>query len=266
MTNYTNYAELQNNYSIGGVEMSRRKSVLSGVLVALLILLLAVMTGCEAEKKETEKEEKKEEAAEVYKRAETITSAEEAKKLLEEGNKRFVEDKAAKQDISSEKRKTLSTKGQKPFAIIVSCSDSRVPPELVFDQGLGDVFVVRVAGNVVDPIAIGSVEYAVEHLKAPFIVVMGHEKCGAVKATVEGGEAPGSIGAIVEKIKPSVEKAKATGATGDQLVEKAVDENVKAVIAELEKSPIIEEAVKGGKLTIAGAKYHLESGEVTWFE
>jgi carbonic anhydrase len=225
------------------------------------------MTGCEAEKKETKEEEKKEEVSgEVYKRAETITSAEEAKKLLEEGNKRFIEDKAAKQDISSEKRKTLSTKGQKPFAIIVSCSDSRVPPELIFDQGLGDVFVVRVAGNVVDPIAIGSVEYAVEHLKAPYILVVGHEKCGAVKATVEGGEAPGSIGSIVEKIKPSVDKAKATGATGDELVEKAVDENVTAVIAELEKSPIVGEAIEGGKLTIAGAKYHIESGEVTWFE
>jgi len=246
--------------------MSRRKSVLSGVLMALLILLLAVMTGCEAEKKETEKEEKKEEVAEVYKRAETITSAEEAKKLLEEGNKRFVEEELLKKDMGSARREELSTKGQKPFAVIVSCSDSRVPPELIFDQALGDVFVVRVAGNVVDPIAVGSVEYAVEHLKAPYVLVMGHEKCGAVKATVEGGEAPGSIGSIVEKIKPSVDKAKASGATGEELVEEAVDENVSAVVAELEKSPILEEAVKDGKLTIAGAKYHLESGEVTWLE
>lgn len=243
--------------------MIKKKSILAAILIALLILTLAVMTGCETTTKEGETEEKT--TGEVYERAETITSPEEAKKLLEEGNKRFTDEEILKKDISSAKLEELA-KGQKPFAVIVTCSDSRVAPELFFDQGLGDIFVVRVAGNVVDPIGVGSVEYAVEHLKAAYVLVVGHEKCGAVKATVEGGAAPGSIGSIVEKIKPSVEKAKASGVTGEELVEKAVDENVSAVMADLEKSLILEEAVKAGKIKIEGAKYHLESGEVTWFE
>ena len=245
--------------------MGKSRSMLAMILVALLLLLGLSMTGCESGQKESTDGET-EETAEVYKRAETITSGEEAKTLLEEGNKRFVDEEYAGKDMGEKKRKDLSTEGQKPFAIIVSCSDSRVPPELIFDQAVGDIFIIRVAGNVVDPIAIGSVEYAVEHLKAPYLLVMGHEKCGAVKATVEGGEAPGSIGSIVAKIQPAVDKAKGTGATGDQLVEEAVDENIAAVMAELEKSPVIEEAVESGKLTVAGAKYHLGSGEVTWLE
>ncbi len=144
----------------------------------------------------------------------------------------------------------------------MTCSDSRVPPELIFDQALGDLFVVRLAGNVVDPVAIGSVEYAVEHLCTPLVVVMGHEQCGAVKAAVDGGKVPGSIGAIVQKIQPSVEKVQAAGTVGADLYEQTVDENVRAVIAELKGSPVIEHLLHAGQLTIVGAKYHLSSGEV----
>ena len=113
--------------------------------------------------------------------------------------------------LATSKRKEL-TKGQKPFAIVITCSDSRVPPELLFDQGLGDIFVVRVAGNVVDPIALGSIEYGAEHLNSPLLFILGHTKCGAVGATLEAkGKPEGNIGAIVKKIQPAVATAKKKG-------------------------------------------------------
>ncbi|NLI13597.1 MAG: carbonic anhydrase [Peptococcaceae bacterium] len=189
-------------------------------------------------------------------------SGKEALQLLLEGNKRFTEGNLAVKDTSAARRENLSTNGQKPFAIVVTCSDSRVPPELIFDQALGDIFVIRTAGNVVDEIATGSVEYAVEHLEVPLLVVMGHEKCGAVTAAVEGGEAPGSISAIVKKITPSVQKAKGSGFTGSALCEAACMENIGATVADLIKSPIVKHFVKDDKLKVVAAKYLLESGEV----
>ncbi|MDP4145412.1 MAG: carbonic anhydrase [Bacillota bacterium] len=205
---------------------------------------------------------------ETYKRAEVITSYDEAKKLLVEGNNRFSANKAAMKNISSERREELSKKGQHPFAIIVSCSDSRVPPELVFDQALGDLFVVRDAGNVIDAVTLGSVEYGAEHLNAPLIVVMGHEKCGAVIAAVDGGEASGSIGAITKKIIPSFEKAKAESpnATKAELYEKTADENIKNSIAEIKKSSVIKKLENEKKLKVIGAKYDLDTGIVTFME
>jgi len=235
-----------------------KRSALKFILVAMLVIALAVLSGCSAKVSDTAAPK----AADTAKKE--VKSGAEAKQLLTDGNNRFTAGSFAAKDLSSARRQELLA-GQKPFAIIVSCSDSRVPPELLFDQALGDLFVVRAAGNVVDPVAVGSVEYAVEHLGSPLIVVMGHEKCGAVKATVAGGEAPGSIGAIVAKIKPSVDKVKAAGVTGDELAEKSADENVQAVIAELEKSPIVKHFVESGKLTITGAKYHIGSGQVQWF-
>lgn len=186
----------------------------------------------------------------------------EALQLLVEGNKRFSQGNLAVKDMGAARRENLSTKGQEPFAVVITCSDSRVPPELLFDQALGDIFVIRTAGNVVDAIAIGSVEYAVEHLKTPLVVVMGHEKCGAVKATVDGGEAPGSISAIVNKIAPSVQKMRAAGLKGSVLCESVCTENIGATIADLLKSPIIKHFIKDGLLKIVAAKYHLGSGEV----
>ena len=186
--------------------------------------------------------------------------------MLVEGNSRFISGTLAYKDLGGKRRNDLVKNGQHPFAVVVSCSDSRVPPEEIFDQALGDLFVVRVAGNVVGPIETGSVEYAVEHLKAPLIVVLGHEQCGAVTAAVKGGEVPGSIGAIVEKIKPSVEKAQASGVNADELVEKSAELNVESSVAELEKSHIIKEFVESGKVKIIGAKYHLGSGSVEWLK
>lgn len=185
-----------------------------------------------------------------------------AKQMLVQGNQRYVSGKLAVKDLSAKRRADLVANGQKPFAVVVTCSDSRVPAELIFDQALGDLFVVRVAGNVVDPIALGSVEYGVEHLKAPLVVVMGHEKCGAVKATVDGGKTEGSIGAIVKKIKPSADKVKKSGAKGDALYEKTCDENIQATLADVKNSPIIKELSKKGEVTVVGAKYSLTSGKV----
>ncbi len=153
-------------------------------------------------------------------------NGDEALKKLIGGNKFYVAGKSRHPHQTIERRTELA-KGQNPFAVILGCSDSRVPPEILFDQGLGDLFVVRVAGNVVDNAVQGSIEYAVEELGVPLIMVLGHERCGAVKAAVDvvekGGELPGQIETIIDKIKPAVEKVK--GKPGD-LLENAINENV----------------------------------------
>lgn len=199
----------------------------------------------------------------VYQRPEKV-DAKQALQLLVDGNQRYVEGKFLQKDMGSTRREELVSKGQKPFVVVLTCSDSRVPPELIFDQALGDIFVIRVAGNVVSPVEMGSIEYGVEHLETPLLVILGHENCGAVKATVDGGEAPGSIGSIIDMIKPSVEKARAAGASDAGLYEAATDENTKAMVAEVKKSPVVKHLMEHGKLTVLGAKYHLNSGKVVF--
>jgi len=153
-------------------------------------------------------------------------------------------------------------KSQSPEAEILSCSDSRVPPEIVFDQGLGDLFVVRVAGNVASDTEIGSLEYGAEHLHIPLLVVLGHESCGAVTAAVQAGEPEGHIANLVDLIKPAIDKS--LGMPGDR-VSNAVRTNVQMVVQNLRKStPILSELVAEGKLKIVGAVYSLETGKVTW--
>jgi len=200
----------------------------------------------------------------VYRRDAEIKDPAKALALLKDGHARYVSGAPLAKDISQARRSELA-KGQKPFAVILTCSDSRVPPEVVFDQALGDLFVVRTAGNVVDPVVLGSIEYAVEHLGAPLVVVMGHTSCGAVKATVEGGEAPGSIGAITKLIAPAVEQAKAEGTRDSAFAEKSADNNVELQLAAVGGSKILEEKVKSQQLEIVGAKYDIESGMVGWF-
>jgi carbonic anhydrase len=152
--------------------------------------------------------------------------------------------------------------GQYPHAEILSCADSRVPPEIVFDQGLGDLFVVRVAGNVATDTEIGSLEYGAEHLHIPLLVVLGHESCGAVTAAVQGGEAEGHIAALVSLIKPAVDKSR--GMPGDP-VASAVRTNVEMVVQQLRSStPVLSELIAQGKLKIVGGVYSLKSGKVTW--
>ncbi len=178
---------------------------------------------------------------------------------LIEGNKRFVSMALSHPDQSTTQRLRLST-GQKPFAIVLGCSDSRVPPEVVFDQGLGDLFVIRVAGNVVDPVILASIEYAAGHLGSPLIVVLGHERCGAVHATAVGDEPHGHLGSLVELLQPAVAEAKSL--TGD-VVENAVRINVKRMVTSLRTSkPVLAELVEAGKLKIVGARYDLDTGEV----
>ena len=151
---------------------------------------------------------------------------------------------------------------QHPHAEILSCSDSRVPPEIIFDQGLGDLFIVRVAGNVASDTEIGSLEYGAEHLHIPLIVVLGHESCGAVTAAVQAGPGEGHITALVNLIKPAVEKSR--GLSGDP-VSNAVRTNVEMVVKQLRSSdPILSELVAHGKLKIIGGVYSLQTGTVNW--
>lgn len=201
-------------------------------------------------------------AVPIYKRTEIISSPDLAKQLLIEGNGRFISGKPLSKDLSSTKRMDLMENGQHPFAVIVSCSDSRVPPELLFDQALGDLFVIRVAGNIITPAELGSVEYAVEHLKTPLVVVLGHEGCGAVTAAVEGGEAPGSIAAIINKIRPAVNRARPMGLSGNELIEKSVDLNITNALMDIAESPIIKEGMHSKKVNIIGAKYDLDEGSL----
>ena len=192
-------------------------------------------------------------------------------KLLKAGNERFQKNKLLKVDVSNAKRETL-VNGQNPCAVIITCSDSRVPPELIFNQGLGDLFVIRVAGNVIDKVELGSVEYAVKHLNTSLIVVMGHEHCGAVEAAVEddGKKDQGNIGAIIDKIKPSIKKVKldkkikSENLQNEKLIEAVTDENINNSSLELEKSKVIKKELQKGNIKIVEAKYMLESGKVKW--
>jgi carbonic anhydrase len=191
----------------------------------------------------------------------SATSADETLKKLLGSNQNCVSGKLTQRDLLA--RRGELVQGQHPSAVVLSCSDSRVPPELIFDQGFGDIFVVRVAGNVADSVALGSIEYAVEHLNVPLIVVMGHDKCGAVAATVKGGEPEGNIRSIVERISPAVSKAKASGKTGEDLLDAAIIENVRSVTAGLTRdSAIIKHLVNEKKVKIIPAKYSLATGKV----
>ncbi|MFO0828611.1 MAG: carbonic anhydrase [Phycisphaerales bacterium] len=186
-------------------------------------------------------------------------AADVAMQRLMDGNKRFVSGHPLNADRDPARRSELAA-GQHPFAIVLTCSDSRVPPELVFDQGLGSIFVVRVAGNTADDVAIGSIEYAVEHLGARLIVVLGHEKCGAVAAAVKGGELPGHLPAVVADIRPLVAQAKAD--PGDP-VHNCVWLNAAHVAAQLRASgPILSEFVEHHGVEVQGAVYDLDSGVV----
>jgi carbonic anhydrase len=195
----------------------------------------------------------------------SAVSADQALQMLAEGNERFVSGNATHPDQSS-LRLAEVTSGQHPFAIVVGCSDSRVPPEIVFDQGIGDLFVIRTAGQVLDNAAIASIEYGVEHLGVPLVVVLGHDSCGAVTAVVAGGEAPGHLGSLVEAIQPAVDEAR--GAVGeDQLLNQSIDNNIFNIVQQIESSePVLAEYVADGRLQVVGARYHLETGAVDFYE
>lgn len=184
---------------------------------------------------------------------------------LMEGNLRYAQGNASHPHQSLEQRAELVS-GQHPFAVILGCSDSRIPPELIFDQGLGDVFVIRTAGEVVDNASLASIEYAVEHLDVPLVVVLGHDSCGAVTAAVQGGEAEGHLGSLMDFIRPAVEQAREAG-EGSDLLNGSIDNNVFNIVEALKSSqPVLSEKVEAGELMILGARYRLDSGLVEILE
>jgi len=186
-----------------------------------------------------------------------ITPDEALKKLME-GNQRYLSDNAINIGQLQEKRKE-SLLSQEPFATIVGCSDSRVPPEIIFDQNLGDIFVVRVAGNIVGPIEMDSVEYSVGVVHSPLILVLGHQNCGAVQAVVEGKGTSEDIAHIVPFIQKAVDQSK--NLPGDRLAN-AIKTNVKITVQNLKKNSILAPFIKKNKLKIVGGYYELGSGKV----
>ncbi|MBD1913302.1 MULTISPECIES: carbonic anhydrase [unclassified Leptolyngbya] len=178
---------------------------------------------------------------------------------LMEGNQRFVSSQQLNPNQNGARVVEVAA-GQAPFAAILSCADSRVVPEIAFDQGLGDLFVVRVAGNVAITEEIASEEYAVAVLKTPLLVVLGHERCGAVDAAVKGGEFPGVIESLVLALQPAVKASE--GQAGDRLTN-AIKANVRLQVERLQHSSVIAAAVQEGKLKVVGAYYDLDTGEVS---
>jgi carbonic anhydrase len=199
--------------------------------------------------------------------ATSLENGDQALNKLMEGNKRYINAPESGHAGRTEKRRIEVAEGQNPFAVILACADSRVAPEIIFDQGIGDIFVVRVAGNIVNPTnygVLGSIEYGVLVLGAPLIMVLGHSRCGAVAGAIEalekGTKFPGSINNIVNTIKPAVEAVK--GQPGD-LLQNSILSNVRMGVNKLNRSvPVIADMVKEGKVKIVGANYDLKTGEV----
>jgi carbonic anhydrase len=184
------------------------------------------------------------------------------------GNDKFLTDSPVR-GVQGRERRVEIARGQTPFAVLVSCSDSRVPPELLFGRGLGELFIIRNAGNTVDTTALGSIQYAVAELGVPLVLVLGHERCGAVDAAVkvvkENASFPGSIGQMIEPIIPAVIKAQAQ--QGD-ILDNAVRENVRRVVNRLRTAsePLLLDPLKAKKLRIVGARYDLDDGDVDFFD
>ncbi len=203
-----------------------------------------------------------------------INTARDALDKLREGNRRFVEGQTRGSDLAGDARRRETAGGQAPFAVILGCSDSRVPAEIVFDQGLGDLFVIRVAGNVVAPSQVGSVEFAVEMFGSSLVVVLGHTSCGAIDATLdqlgrESAMRSANLAAIVDRVRPGIEPIlKQTPALeGEALRRAAMRANVAASVdGLLAGSEILRDAVKDSRLLIVGAEYDLESGRVAFLE
>ncbi len=184
------------------------------------------------------------------------TASEKSLRFLMEGNGRFSTDKSLHPDRTSERR-LETTQKQEPFAVIVGCSDSRVAPEILFDQGIGDLFIVRVAGNVVGPLELDSIEYSAKYLHSSLILVLGHENCGAVQAAVNG--VTDDIENVMELIEPAVKKS--AKMKGNRL-ENAIKTNVQLVVAQLNNAPVLRELIDKKKLMVAGGYYNFHTGKV----
>jgi len=203
-----------------------------------------------------------------------MISAREALERLREGNHRFVSDVRSGDTFTNQTRRNELAAGQEPFAIVLGCSDSRVPAEIVFDQGLGDLFVIRVAGNIVASSQIGSVEFAAERFGTPLVVVLGHSRCGAVLATIEELMRPRenqsrNLRSIVDRVRPPVEALLATELRHDPhaLLQHAVRANVRVSANQLRRgSEVLEQLIERDGLLVVGAEYSLENGAVEFFD
>src|SRR5882762_5512150 len=203
-----------------------------------------------------------------------MISAREALALLRAGNHRFVSEISSRDTFESRARRLELAAGQEPFAAILGCSDSRVPVEIVFDQGLGDLFVIRVAGNIVAPSQVGSVEFAAEQFCTRLVVVLGHSGCGAIEATLEQMQRPTEsqsryLHSIVDRIRPSVASLLATELRHDPqaLAREAVRANIRASASHLRHgSNLIEQLIQNDELLVVGAEYSLETGMVDFFD
>lgn len=200
-------------------------------------------------------------------------TAQNALERLREGNRRFVSHDRGLSADTGEMRRSALLAGQNPFAVILGCSDSRVPAEMVFDQGLGDLFVIRVAGNIVAPSQIGSVEFAVEQFGTRLVVVLGHTQCGAVQATIDelqhpSGRQAKNLASIVDRIRPAVEDLVSPHGSGPAvLMHEAIRANVDQSVRQLRQgSAILQELITTDSLRIVGAEYSLETGVVDFFE
>jgi carbonic anhydrase len=190
-------------------------------------------------------------------------TAEAALARLRDGNARFVAHREIHPDRGAEVRVQLA-EGQHPFAVIVGCADSRVPPEILFDEGLGDLFVVRNAGNIIDTMSLASVEYAVAELAVSLVLVLGHERCGVVTAAVElaqkGGDVPGHLWSLIDAVHPAIDRP---GDGGDDVLDNVVRAHVANQVARLRRAdPIVSRAVRSGTVHVVGARYDIDCGQV----
>lgn len=191
-------------------------------------------------------------------------SSADAARRLKEGNERFVAGKQQAKDYAKDRQAVAE--GQRPFAIVLTCADSRLSPEILFDESLGKLFVVRNAGNVIEPVALGSIEYAAEHLHSGLLLILGHESCGAVQATIAGGEVSPNLEEIVERITPAVEIAKHAKLNEQETLNLAIKENVLLQADHaLEQSKVLKELVHDHKLEVLCGVYNLHTGKVDFF-
>ena len=203
-----------------------------------------------------------------------MVPAREALERLLEGNRRFVDETRTSEALASAKRRNALTAGQAPFAVILGCSDSRVPVEIIFDQGLGDLFVIRVAGNIVAPSQVGSVEFAAERFQTRLVVVLGHSSCSAIDTTLQELQRPTThqsrnLYSIVDRIRPGVESLLATELRHDPeaLLHHAVRANIRAAANQLRHgSEIVEQLIRTEGLLVVGAEYSLDTGVVDFFD
>jgi len=246
-------------------EWTRRRLIGTGIGVGLGAPLAGLIAGCGGNGDTTSAKAASATGSSAGARP---RSGDEALAELLAGNERFAQGRSRHEGIDSVRRAELA-QGQKPFAIVLGCSDSRVGPEIVFDQGLGELFVVRVAGNTAAaPVIVGSIEYAVEHLGSVLVMVLGHESCGAVAAAVatvsEGKHEAGSISKAVAPIVPVVREVRrgAPDATPEALAGRSVRANVENTVEELSHEPLLSHLLHSGELKMVGAEYHLQSGKV----